>query len=59
MNCYQMLFMEYFVKFLATFLIYFGVFGFLDYKGIIGKIMNFLMKIPEKILNFLLIKIAK
>ena len=53
MNCYQMLFMKYFVKFLATFLIYFGVFGFLDYKGIIGKIMNFLMKIPEKILNFL------
>jgi hypothetical protein len=43
--------MKYFVKFLATFLIYFGVFGFLDYKGIIGKIMNFLMKIPDNILH--------
>ena len=53
MNCLQILFMKYFVAFLSTFLIYFGVFGFLDYKGIIGKIMNFLMKIPEKILNFI------
>lgn len=51
MNCYQTLFMKYFLTFLTTFFIYFGVFGFLDYKGIIGKIMNLLMKIPEKILN--------
>ena len=53
MNCYQTLFMKYFLTFLTTFFIYFGVFGFLDYKGIIGKIMNLLMKIPEKILNFI------
>ena len=53
MNCYQSLLMKYFLTFLSTFLIYFGVFGLLDYKTIVGKIMNFLMKIPEKILTFL------
>lgn len=51
--CYYMLLMNYFTLFLSTFLIYFLVFGYLDYKGIISKIMDFLMKIPEKILGFL------
>ena len=53
MNCYQMLYMKYFVTLLSTFLIYFGVFGFLDYQKYIDKIMDGLMKIPEKILKFL------
>jgi hypothetical protein len=48
-----MLLMKYVTSFLSTFLIYFLVFGYLDYKGIISKIMDFLMKIPEKILGFL------
>lgn len=51
--CYYMLLMKYVTSFLSTFLIYFLVFGYLDYKGIISKIMDFLMKIPEKILGFL------
>lgn len=53
MDCKQMFFMKHFMSFLTTFLIYFLVFGLLDYKGIIGKIMNFLLKIPQKILSFL------
>ena len=51
--CYYMLIMKYVTSFLSTFLIYFLVFGYLDYKGIIGKIMDFFIKIPEKILGFL------
>jgi hypothetical protein len=51
--CYYMLLMKYVTSFLSTFLIYFLVFGYLDYKGIIGKIMDFFIKIPEKILGFL------
>lgn len=51
--CYYMLIMKYVTSFLSTFLIYFLVFGYLDYKGIIGKIMDLIMKIPEKILGFL------
>lgn len=51
--CYYMLLMKYVTSFLSTFLIYFLVFGYLDYKGIIGKIMDLIMKIPEKILGFL------
>lgn len=51
--CHYMLLMKYVTSFLTTFLIYFLVFGYLDYKGIISKIMDFLMKIPEKILGFL------
>jgi hypothetical protein len=51
--CYYMLLMKYVTSFLTTFLIYFLVFGYLDYKGIISKIMHFLIKIPEKILGFL------
>ena len=51
--CYYMLLMKYMTSFLTTFLIYFLVFGYLDYKGIISKIMHFLIKIPEKILGFL------
>ena len=43
--CYYMLLMKYVTSFLTTFLIYFLVFGYLDYKGIIGKIMDFLLKI--------------
>jgi hypothetical protein len=51
--CYYMLIMKYVTSFLSTFLIYFLVFGYLDYKGIIGKVMDLIMKIPEKILGFL------
>ena len=51
--CYYMILMKYVTTFLTTFLIYFLVFGYLDYKGIISKIMHFLIKIPEKILGFL------
>jgi len=51
--CYYMLLMKYVTSFLSTFLIYFLVFGYLDYKGIISKIIDFFMKIPEKILGFL------
>ena len=51
--CYYMILMKYLTSFITTFLIYFLVFGYLDYKGIISKIMDFLMKIPEKILGFL------
>ena len=51
--CYYMLLMKYVTSFITTFLIYFLVFGYLDYKGIISKIMDFFMKIPEKILGFL------
>ena len=51
--CYYMLLMKYMTSVLTTFLIYFLVFGYLDYKGIISKIMHFLIKIPEKILGFL------
>jgi hypothetical protein len=51
--CYYMLFMKYVTTFLSTFLIYFLVFGYLDYKGIIGKIMDFIMMIPLKLLKFL------
>ena len=51
--CHYMLLMKYVTSFLTTFLIYFLVFGYLDYKGIISKIMHFLIKIPEKILGFL------
>jgi hypothetical protein len=51
--CHYMLLMKYVTSFLTTFLIYFLVFGYLDYKGIINKIMDFLIKIPEKILGFL------
>lgn len=51
--CYYMLLMKYLTSFITTFLIYFLVFGYLDYKGIISKIMDFFMKIPEKILGFL------
>ena len=51
--CYYMLLMKYVTSFLSTFLIYFLVFGYLDYKGIISKIMDFFIKIPEKIFGFL------
>jgi hypothetical protein len=51
--CYYMLLMKYVTSFLTTFLIYFLVFGYLDYKGIISKIMDFFIKIPEKIFGFL------
>jgi hypothetical protein len=51
--CYNMLLMKYVTSFLTTFLIYFLVFGYLDYKSIISKIMDFIIKIPEKILGFL------
>jgi hypothetical protein len=51
--CYYMLLMKYVTSFLSTFLIYFLVFGYLDYKGIISKIVDFFVKIPEKILGFL------
>ena len=51
--CHYMLLMKYVTSFLTTFLIYFLVFGYLDYKGIISKIMDFLLKIPEKIFGFL------
>ena len=53
MDCKKMFAMKHFMSFLTTFIIYFCVFGLLDYKAIIGKIVNFLLKIPEKILNFL------
>jgi len=51
--CYYMLLMKYVTSFLTTFLIYFLVFGYLDYKGIISKIIHFFIKIPEKIFGFL------
>jgi hypothetical protein len=51
--CYYMLLMKYVTSFLTTFLIYFLVFGYLDYKGIISKIMDFFIQIPEKIFGFL------
>lgn len=51
--CYYMLLMKYVTSFLTTFLIYFLVFGYLDYKGIISKIIDFFIKIPEKIFSFL------
>ena len=51
--CYYMILMKYVTTFLTTFLIYFLVFGYLDYKGIISKIMDFFIKIPEKIFGFL------
>ena len=51
--CYYMILMKYITSFITTFLIYFLVFGYLDYKGIISKIMDFFIKIPETIFGFL------
>lgn len=52
MPCEYELPMEFFTLFIVTFLIYFGVFGFIPYEDIVNKIINFIMPIPKKIYSW-------
>jgi hypothetical protein len=53
MPCKFQLTMEFFCSFLFTFIIYFCVFAFFPYDGIIKKILEFIQKITKKFTNFL------
>jgi hypothetical protein len=53
MPCKFELLMEFFSTFLFTFIIYFCVFAFIPYEGLIAKILEFIRKIMTKFTDFL------
>lgn len=53
MPCTFQLTMEFFCSFLFTFIIYFCVFAFFPYDGIIKKILEFIQKMTKKFMDFL------
>lgn len=53
MPCKFQLIMEFFCSFLFTFIIYFCVFAFFPYDGIIKKILEFIQNTTKKFMDFL------
>ena len=53
MPCKFQLIMEFFSSFLFTFIIYFCVFAFFPYDGIIKKILEFIQETTKKFMDFL------
>ena len=53
MPCKFQLIMEFFCSFLFTFIIYFCVFSFFPYDGIIKKILEFIQNTTKKFMDFL------
>jgi hypothetical protein len=53
MPCKFQLLMEFFCSFLFTFIIYFCVFAFFPYDGIIKKILEFIQETTKKFMDFL------
>lgn len=53
MPCKFQLIMEFFCSFLFTFIIYFCVFAFFPYDGIIKKILEFIQSTTKKFMDFL------
>jgi hypothetical protein len=53
MPCKFQLIMEFVCSFLFTFIIYFCVFAFFPYDGIIKKILEFIQETTKKFMNFL------
>jgi hypothetical protein len=53
MPCKFQLIMEFFCSFLFTFIIYFCVFAFFPYDGIIKKILEFIQDTTKKFMDFL------